>query len=173
MPITHPIATAGAREPVDRPRPIPRAVRQAIALMVVGREDDENCAPLDIVAAAREVGMRPHVLRRYFDRPAVRALIRRERRAFREMLCGSNEAALKRVRDQSKNGMVTVAAVRALEQMDADDSGRNADAPAPGVTIKIINQVAAPTPSPMIDVTPPRTAPLPEPIDVEPVFKLP
>jgi hypothetical protein len=142
--------------------------------MVVGREDDENCEPLDIVAAAREVGMRLHVLRRYFDRPVVRALIRSERRAFREMLCGSNEAALKRVRDQSKNGMVTVAAVRALEQLDTDDSGRSVNAPSPGVIIKIVHQTVSPeTVERIIDVTPSSAKPAPAIESGDPIFKPP
>lgn len=40
--------TASSRE-LQRPRPIPRRVRDVITLMVYGRIDDESCAPVDFV----------------------------------------------------------------------------------------------------------------------------
>jgi len=52
------------------------------------------------------------------------------------------------VRDTSENGMAIVASVRALDGSQAEDAGR-ADAPSPGVTIRIINQQPQP-----IDITP-------------------
>ena len=168
-----PIRSSAPREPDRRPRPIPRKVRQAIELLVYGKPDDEDCKPVDLVTAANEVGLRPYVLRRYLDRGNVRAALLRERRAFRAAICGANELALKRVRDNSANGMCVVASVRQLEAMDADDGGRSVHAPTPGIVIKIINQSAPPVDAGnVIDVTP---APKPAPaIDSSyPIFKPP
>jgi hypothetical protein len=88
------------------------------------------------------------------------------------MLCGGNEAALKRVRDKSANRMVTVAAVRALEQMDAEDGGRAANAPAPGVVIRIVNQTISPATGPTIDITPQREHEPALPALPEPIFRI-
>jgi hypothetical protein len=122
MPDNPPLLAAGSREPVVRPRPIPKAVREAVKAMVYGMPDDPTADPLDFIGAAKAVGMKADVLRRYLDRPQVRALLRAERRAFRESICAGNEGALRKARDKSANGMVTVAAVRALEQIDAPQS---------------------------------------------------
>jgi hypothetical protein len=66
---------------------------------------------------------------------------------FREVVCSGNTAALRKVRDTSENGMAIVAATRALDGMQGEDAAR-ADAPSPGITLRII---AAPQPAP-IDV---------------------
>src|SRR5689334_15710687 len=108
MPINPPLRASGSRE-LKRPRPIPKAVRDAITLMVYGKIDDPDCAPVDFITAAKLSGIKPDVMRRWLDRAEVRALLRSERRAFREAICAGNEAALQRVRDKSANGMVTVA----------------------------------------------------------------
>jgi len=155
MPDNPPLSAAGAREPEKRPRPIPRAVRDAINLMVFGKMDDADCAPLDFIEAAKLSGIKPDVMRRYLDRPSVRALLRAERRAFRDAICAGNELALRKVRDQSRNGMASIAAVRALEQLDEQDHGRpgDSDKQMPGLTI-IIEQPQHPAPVTTIDVTP-------------------
>ena len=146
MPINPPLRASGSRE-LKRPRPIPKAVRDAIALMVYGKIEDPDCAPVDFITAAKLSGIKPDVIRRWLDRAPVRALLRSERRAFREAICAGNEAALQRVRDKSANGMVTVAAVRALEQIDETDPHRRSVQESPHLTIRIINQVAAPAPA--------------------------
>jgi hypothetical protein len=144
----HPIATSGPREPA-KPQPIPKAIRAAIELMICGRPDDINAAPLSMIEACAASGIKPYVMRRALDKPRVIAYLRSERRAFREAICCGNEAALKRVRDESQNGMVTVASVRALEGIADADTASPGQVSA-GVTIRIIN---APRP---IDVTPSR-----------------
>jgi len=157
MVTTNPITSAGPREPVKRPQAIPRHVKTVIELMVFGRPDDENCKPLDFIEAAKQCGVNPCVMRRWLDRPTVRAYLMAQRRAFRTAVCAGNELALQRVRDKSKNGMVTVAAVRALEGMDAEEQMRRPNQPSPGVTIRIVNVVQQPAQSAStIDVTPQR-----------------
>jgi hypothetical protein len=144
MPDIAPLAAAGPRE-LKRPRPIPKAVRAAITVMVYGKLDDHDCAPLDFIEAGKLAGIKPDVMRRYLDRADVRALLRSERRAFREAVCAGNELALRRQRDFSKNGMVVVASVRALEQMEAEATARPANSVIPGVCI-VITQPAPPPP---------------------------
>jgi hypothetical protein len=83
------------------------------------------------------------------DRSEVRALLRAERRAFREAICAGNEGALKRVRDTSDNGMAVIGAVRALETLNEEGANRAAGAPlAPGLVIVITGPEA---PRPAID----------------------
>jgi hypothetical protein len=155
MPISPPITSTGSRQPEKRPQPIPRKLRDAISFMVYGRPEDPDCAPLTFIEAAKECGIAPDVMRKYLDRPNVRALLRSDRRAFREAICAGNEGALKRVRDTSANGMCTVAAVRALEAIDAEEGVRSPGAAmTPGVTIKLVYLTEPPQP-PAINVTPP------------------
>ena len=152
MPDLDPLNSSAGDRP--RRREIPPAVRRAIALMVRGRDDDELCTPLNLVTASREAGIKPHLFRKYLDRPECRALLLRERKIFRDAICASNEAALKRVRDTSANGMSVVASVRALENL-ADEAavrdGRSAQRELPGVVIRIVASES--TSAPTIDVT--------------------
>jgi hypothetical protein len=162
-----PVASSGPREPVKRPRPIPKPVRAAIAMMVCGGDAIDG-APMDLVAAAKSVGMRPDTLRRYLGRPQVIAFLRAERKAFREAVCAGNEAALQRVRDGDKhnNAMARVAAVRALEGLSESDtsSGPGRMQQGPGIVI-ILNPggLASPTPQPMHTIE--HDAPIPAPPD--------
>jgi hypothetical protein len=141
---TTPLAASGSREPEKRPRPIPQKIRDAIVLMVYGRADDPDCRALPCLEAGRECGIKPDVMRKYLDRSDVRRLLMAERRAFRAAVCAGNEGALQRVRDKSANGMATVAAVRALEQLDDENApgARGVVPQAPGFVIVI----AAPGP---------------------------
>jgi hypothetical protein len=150
MAITPPLLAAGPRSP-QRPRPIPKPIRELIKLMVWGKTDDPDCAPQDFIAAARECGVNPDKARRWLDRGECRVLQRNERKAFRDLLCASNERALQRVRDKSANGMATVAAVRCLEQIDEASAmpGRVADQTTPHVTIHILSPAPRPAPAPM------------------------
>jgi hypothetical protein len=109
---------SSASRELMRPRPIPAKVREAISLMVYGRLDDPDCRAITFIEAAHETGIKPDVMRRYLDRPEVRTLLLRERRAFRAAICSGNEAALQKVRDTAANGMAVVSAVRALEELD-------------------------------------------------------
>ena len=166
MPDIAPIAASG-RFDRKRPRPIPKNVQDAISAMIVGKPEDPDCAPVDFVEAARLVGMAPYVLRRHLEKPHVRAYLLAEKRAFTAMICAANPAALRRARDTSANGMVTVAAVRALEDLDEEANSRPPGSSTPGVTIRIVNVVQQGAPAaPALDVTPRRpvsiaSAPLP------------
>jgi hypothetical protein len=89
-------------------------------------------------------------MRRWLDRAPVRALLLKERKAFRAAICAGNEQALQRVRDKSANGMATVAAVRALEQTDDEDPHRrSAQDSTPFMTIRIVAAPPAAAPSPV------------------------
>jgi hypothetical protein len=168
-----PLATSGPRESTKRPRSIPANVRSAIMCMVWGRLDDPDALPLPMIDACVVAGIKPYVLRRYLDRPGVIAFLRAERRKYRESVCASNEGALKKVRDGSKNGMCVVAACRQLDAMQADESGRAGNAVSPGVTVRIVNVIQQNADvGKTIDVTPPRRA-VPLPADDEPIFHKP
>jgi hypothetical protein len=117
-----PFKSTGSREPTVRPRPIPRVVKAAIELMICGPADVEDGAAMNLVEAAKSVGMRPNTLRRYLNRPAIVQYIRVERRAFRQSLLAGNDAALKRVRDTSPNAMAVIASVRQIETMEEADN---------------------------------------------------
>lgn len=148
-----PLTASGSREPhKQRQRPIPAAIRAMVACMVYGTPDDPDCRALSFIEAARECGVKPDRARAYLDRPDVRRLLLAERRAFRAAICAGNEAALQRVRDKSANGMATVAAVRALEELGDEDQRQRAGLTvnAPGMVIQII----APVPPPAADSSP-------------------
>src|SRR6516162_8746523 len=134
MPILPPLTSSAGRE-VKRPRPIPPKLREAIGLMVYGHPDDPDCRAFTFIEAAHETGIKPDVMRRYLDRPDVRALLLSERRAFRAAICGGNEGALLRVRETAHNGMAVVAAVRALEELETPRHG-------PGVSVTVNSGVA-------------------------------
>jgi hypothetical protein len=162
MPENPPLTAAGPRDPhKQRPRPIPRKVRTGLDLMVYGKPDDEDCKPLDFIEAAKECGVAPDIMRRWLDRAHVRGYLLAARRTFRSAICAGNEGALQRIRDKSANGMAVVASVRALEQLDEETSARPANAPSPGVTIRIIN-LPAPTPP-----APPAVDRAPSPLVIE------
>jgi hypothetical protein len=147
----YPLRSSSPREPDKKPRPIPPHVKAVIHLMIWGDDANPAALPLDLIAACAATGVKPFVMRRYLDRPAVIAHLRAEHRKFREVVCCGNTAALKKVRDRSENGMAVVASCRALDGSQADDAAR---APgvleARGITLRIIQ---APRPEP-IDITP-------------------
>jgi hypothetical protein len=160
--------TTGTRQPARR-QPIPREVKAAINAMIYGLETDPDGRPLDLASAARAAGVAGFRLRRWLHKPNVIGYLRAQRRLFREQVCAGNEAALARVRDTSENGMVTVAAVRALEAIDAEDGGRPVNAQSGGVAIRIINVHGDRSPPPVINVTPnPKPEPA-EPLPAPPV----
>jgi hypothetical protein len=149
-----PLTAAGDRQ--KRPQPVAKNVRDAIKLMVFGRLDDPGCKPLDFIAAARECGIKPDVMRRYLDRPQVRALLMAERRAFRAAICASNEAALLDIRNNAVNAMARIGAIRQLEQMETTDAevhspGRQV---LPGLIVQINAVLPHVQPAPMIEHDP-------------------
>jgi hypothetical protein len=145
---TVPALTASGPRELKRARPIPAKVRTAVDIMVFGKPDDENCAPIGFVEAASIAGIAADQMRRYLDRADVRKLILDRRKTFREALCSGNELALKRQRDLSKNGMVVVAAVRQLEEMGGPDNVRNGNQATAGISIRILN--VAPQPQQLV-----------------------
>jgi hypothetical protein len=136
-----PPVSAGSREPEKRPKPTPLSVRTAIKLMVHGGDDG---VPLGLIDAAKAVQLKPATLRRYFDRPTVVSLLRAERRAFIATLIAGNPAALARIRDTAENSMSQVRAIDVLEGMGEEEPYRRGTPESPHVTIRIINQPAAP-----------------------------
>ena len=122
MPVIHPLAASGSRD-LETPKAVPKAVRDALVLMVRGRPDDPDGRPLDFIAAGKVCGIKPDVMRRWLDRPEVIKLLRAERRVYREAVCSGNEGALARVRDTSENGMCVVHAVRTLENSSRRGGG--------------------------------------------------
>ena len=151
MPITHPVAASGAREP-DRPaRRIPTKVRACIATMV-----NEG---LDLVAASQLHGMRPASLREWLHRPEAVALVRAERKAYRlSIICGT-EHALADVRENAENSQARVNAAKAIIEIDRDEHAHPhaGERSLPGVSIRILNVTTPPTgPSSFVDVVPGR-----------------
>jgi hypothetical protein len=160
--------------------------------MVRGRDNDEDCSPLDIVSAAREAGIRPHILRKWLDRPEPRALLLRERRALRDLICSTNESALARIRNAGAagtgNAAAAVKAIQVLEALGEQDIERHGrpQAQEPGVVIRIVSDrpmvditsfdaptreiLPVPTPEPMWPFT--RETPEPSPRE-EPIFRPP
>jgi hypothetical protein len=142
--ITTPFAASGPREPTQRPRQIPPAVRGAVLKMIY-----DGC---DLVVAAQASGLRPDTMRRWLHRPELVGFLRKERAAFRQALCAGNERALAQIRDESDNAMAKVNSIKCLEDMNEESSlRRSSDMPSPGVTIRILNMSSSPAP---IDITP-------------------
>jgi hypothetical protein len=113
--------------------------------MVYGRPDDPHGAPIDFIEAAKLCEVKPDVMRRWLDRPAVRALLHAERRAFRAAICAGNERALQKVRDGSENGMAVIGSVRVLEQLDEDEARQQrGPVQCPGLIVSIITYPGAP-----------------------------
>lgn len=164
MPDIAPLASSGKTEPAKRrPAPIRKDVKAAIALMVLGREDDPDCKPLTMIEAAKGANMAPDILRRWLDRPNVRAHLLDRRRAFRTAICAGNELSLLDVRDNALNSMARIAAVRTLEQLHTDDPARKPGSgqQTPGITIIIRNEAPAPPAAAgqIVNITPQPAAP--------------
>ncbi len=130
---------------MKRPRPIPKAVRDAVRLMIYGKPDDPDGRPLTFLETAPVVGVKPDTLRRYLDKPTVISLLLRERKAFRHEICAANEASLKGLRDHAQNSMARIAAIRLLEEMNGDD-GVHApgESTQPRFVVQIVNRITAP-----------------------------
>jgi hypothetical protein len=165
MPLNLPIAASGSRAPdKQRPRPLPKHVREMVRLMVYGLPGDDDARPLDFIEAGKLAGIKPDIARKWLDRPETRMFLRAERRAYREAICAGNEGALKRLRDGAPNSMVQLNAVRTLEDLSSTEEARPAGRqPIPGLVIQIIGGPSRQTGGPEIDVTPSRDEPELEP----------
>ena len=94
--------------------------------MVRGRDDDELCTPLDLVTASREAGIKPPICSAIASTgPRCALCCSASAKSFATRSAHPNEAALQRVRDKSPNGMATVAAVRALEDLTDEAAVRD------------------------------------------------
>jgi hypothetical protein len=145
MPKPAPILTAGSREP-RRPTRIPLAVKLACQFLVEGAPgDDGQPRSLGFAEAAKLAGVRPDAMRRWLHDPAVSALIKAKRAAFRQSICASNELALVSIRNGSGNDMAKVRAAIALEEMNVADAG---PAPSEGhrFQVVVVNRLSQPTP---------------------------
>lgn len=166
MPANPPLTSSAPREPAKQHRSVPKAVREALRLMVYGKVDDPDCRPLGFIEAASEVGLKPDQMRRWLDRSQVRSMLLRERRIFRTAINSGNEGALLRIRDTAKNAMAQIGAIRTLEELGEEDAVRHrSQQQVPGLTINILPALpapAAPT-GPTIDVTPSSAPALEEP----------
>jgi hypothetical protein len=140
---------------------VPAKVKVALDLLF-------NDPSADLESAAAAVGMPTNRLRDQLKLPHVRRYATQERGAFIDALCAGNAAALKDIRDNSKNAMARVAAIRQAELMKETldgPAGALQERHAPGLVVQILNvagevtqTIAPPLPAPMIDVTPERGA---------------
>lgn len=156
MPANPPLVAAGARDP-EKPRPIPAKVRRMVELMVYGNPDDQDSKCIDFIEAARIVGIKPDIARRWLDRAEVRRLLRAERRAFRDAICAANELSLQRIRDRSSNSMAQLGAVRLLENIAEENESRPLGRQVvPGLVLVVTNGPNSPPEpvAPVIDVEP-------------------
>jgi hypothetical protein len=124
MPVVAPLTSSGSRDLEKKPRPLPKAVKDAVTLMVYGRQNDPDGKPLDFIEAGNACGIKPDIMRRWLDKPAVRALIHVERRAFRAAICAGTELSLANIRDHSRNDMARLGAVRVLENIAEEADAR-------------------------------------------------
>jgi hypothetical protein len=151
MPITHPIAATGSREPERAARRIPAKVKASIIAMVT--------EGIDLVTAAHANNLRPASLREWLHRPEAVALVRAERKAYRlSVICGT-EHSLADVMNHAENSQARVNAAKAIVEIDRDEyahphAGERVN---PGVSIRILNVTSAPAgPSSFVDVMPGR-----------------
>lgn len=151
MPITHPIAASGSREPDRAARRIPAKVKASIIAMVT--------EGIDLVTAAHANNLRPASLREWLHRPEAVALVRAERKAYRlSVICGAKHS-LGDVMKNAENSQARVNAAKAIVEIDDREyAHQHAGARAePGISIRILNVTAAPTgPSSFVDVVPGR-----------------
>jgi hypothetical protein len=151
-----PVTSSGSRLPDKRPRAVPKHVRHMIELMVRGKPDDEDCAPLNFIEAGRIAGIAPDRARRWLDRPEVRSFLRAERRAFRDAICAGNEAHLARIRG-GPNAAAAVRAISVLEELDDAEThpARRTVPSSPGLLI-VVERPVYERPKPLIEHEPVR-----------------
>jgi hypothetical protein len=169
MPTSQPVRASGSHE-MRRAQPIPARVKEACMAMIYGPPGDAEPVPVDFIAAAKLVSMRPNILRKWLHKPAVVQFIRRERAAFRVSICAANEYALRRVRDTSENGMAVISAARRLDDLhDREVVQSRGTQQTPGIVINILQRAP---PAPIIEARPAAAAieHTPRVDDGEPVF---
>jgi hypothetical protein len=114
-------------------RSVPKKVQEAFRLML------QNPS-IDLQKAALAVGTSTYNLRRLLKLPHVAKWCRGERSAIISELCAGNMAAIRDIRDRGENQMARVAAVRAAENLRAQDmveAGQLAGTQLPGIQIVV------------------------------------
>jgi hypothetical protein len=122
-----------SKDATGRPPPVPAKAKIAIAIML---EQPKT----DLAAAAKAAGVSTYWLRRYLKMPHVARYFRAERQVVLDSICAGNPQALRTIRDEARNQMAAVAAVRGLELMrdgDHETAGGMLQRQSPGVTIVI------------------------------------
>jgi hypothetical protein len=148
-----PVAASGPRSPEKR-RPLPKHVKLMIELMVRGRPDDPDGAPLSFIEAGKIAGLAPHRARQWLDRAEARSFLRAERRAYRDALCAANEHHLARIRG-GPNAAAGVRAIQVLEGLEEADTHRNTRGNvAPGLVVVIQGAMPKQPLAPVVDITP-------------------
>jgi hypothetical protein len=97
-------------------------------------------------------------MRTWLHRPEVVALIRAERKAYRQTILGAAEHALADVMINAENSQARVNAAKAIVEIDRDEYAHphSGDRVTPGVSIRILNIAAMPSgPSSFVDVSAP------------------
>jgi hypothetical protein len=137
-------------------------LKRALDLMVWGNDDGKIYYWQD---AARSANYRMSSMRRALEYPWVQAYLRAQKDVFRKSASAQNISRAVEIRDQRKNAMASLGAIKLLEQMDekspaAAGAFRNVT---PGVTVIINTDRGAPLvgQQPLIEINP-----LPDQADV-------
>lgn len=88
--------------------------------------------------AGKHAGLTTRNMRTALDKPHVRAYLKAQRDVFRESVNTGNTHALLEVRNQKRNHMARVAAVKTLEHQDNEQVSRGGHAQLPGLVIQVI-----------------------------------
>jgi hypothetical protein len=83
-------------------------------------------------------------MRKALERPHVRAYLQEQKQVFRASASSQNISRLVKIRDQDENRMASLGAVKLLEE-GSEIGGNDTPVRTPGISIQIINQVAADT----------------------------
>ncbi len=122
-----------SRDAQGRPPAVPAKAKAAIRVLL-------DQPKTDLHAAAVAAGLTVYQLRKYLKMPHVRRYFATERQVVLDSICAGNPVALRTIRDEARNQMAAVAAVRGLELMRNEDQasapGRFAPQ-SPGLTIVI------------------------------------
>jgi len=124
-----------------KPTPLPPEVKRQIEFMVRG--DPETGKKLDVIQAGRAAGMAPHRARAWAHHPNFLPALIAARKQFRLELAASDELTLQAIRDGSRNDMARIAAVKQIEEMNANAGGarQSSDTPSSPFVIQIVNRV--------------------------------
>jgi hypothetical protein len=146
MPAVVPLTVHGSREP-KRSRGIPSHIRQCVMIMVRGLPDDPERKAVDYVRAAHSVGIDPALMRRWLNRGEVRALLYHENKQFIAELSSGNAFALQELRDNARNEMVRLGAIKQIHEMHQAEVAARQPASSEGARfqLNIVTHTSAPS----------------------------